>query len=555
MQLSSTPLSLAKGIDVTTAQTDTTDIVVVGAGFAGIYMVHQAHELGLNVIGVERGSGVGGTWYWNRYPGLRCDVESLDYSYSFNEEIQQEWVWTEKFPAQPDILAYLEFVATKLDITKDFQFDTEVTGATWNESTQRWSVATTAGTIDTKYVVWGTGMLSIPKIPNIPGMDSFEGVLLNPAIWPHEPVSFAGKRVAVLGTGSTGIQVIPIVAETAEHLFVLQRTPSFSLPAHNATLSPERVADVKSRYKAYRAEARTQMLGCVTETRGEPFEVMGPDLARAELERNYNYGSPMRFASAIVDTVASEEANNFTASFAREKIRARIADPALAEKLMPDHFITTRRLCIDTDYYETYNRDNVSLVDVKKNPIVEFTENGIKAGDTEYPLDVIVLATGFDAVSGNQLRIYQEGRDGITLQEKWRDRPYTYMGMMTANFPNMYMVYGPMGPFTNQPPAHEAQINWIADAIKRTIDSGLKTLEPTQKAEDDWMELCDSGAALTLFPKVNSWINGSNIPGKPVVNYFFMGGMAAYMDLMNEDRASQFTNHFLQDGKSAEVKA
>jgi len=530
MQLSSTPLSLAKGIDVTTAQTDTTDIVVVGAGFAGIYMVHKAHELGLNVIGVERGGGVGGTWYWNRYPGLRCDVESLDYSYSFNEEIQQEWVWTEKFPAQPDILAYLEFVANKLDITKDFQFDTEVTGATWNESTQRWSVATTAGTIDTKYVVWGTGMLSIPKIPDIPGMDSFEGELLNPAIWPHEPVSFAGKRVAVLGTGSTGIQVIPIVAETAEHLFVLQRTPSFSLPAHNATLSPERVADVKSRYKAYRAEARTQMLGCVTETRGEPFEVMGPDLARAELERNYNYGSPMRFASAIVDTVASEEANNFTASFAREKIRARIADPALAEKLMPDHFITTRRLCIDTDYYETYNRDNVTLVDLRDEELLAITPTGFRTAAGEYDVDMIILATGFDGVTGALSRIDVRGRDGVSLSKKCKEAPASYMGLSVAGFPNTFVVAGPgcPAPLSNVVLSIEIHIEWIANMLKMLEAESVTTFEPTAAAEQEWTDHVNAVSDSTLMRFANSWYVGANVEGKARVNVVYMGGVAPY---------------------------
>lgn len=530
MRTSNTPLSLAKGFDVTTTQPDVTDIVVVGAGFAGIYMVHKAHELGLNVIGVERGGGVGGTWYWNRYPGLRCDVESLDYSYSFNEEIQQEWVWTEKFPAQPDILAYLEFVAKKLDINKDFRFDTEVTGATWNESTQRWTVATTAGTIDTKYVVWGTGMLSIPKIPNIPGMDSFMGELLNPATWPQEPVSFAGKKVAVLGTGSTGIQVIPIVAETAEHLYVLQRTPSFSLPAHNAQLAPERVAAVKANYKKYRAEARTQMLGCVTETRGEPFEVMGPDRARAELERNYNYGSPMRFASAIVDTVVSEEANNFTASFAREKIRERIADPALAEKLMPDHFITTRRLCIDTNYYETYNRDNVTLVDLRDEELLSLTPKGFRTAAGEYEVDMFILATGFDGVTGAISRIDVRGKDGVSLSDKWKEAPASYMGLSVAGFPNTFVVTGPgcPAPLSNVVLSIEIHIEWIANMIAKLEADGVTTFEPTAAAEQEWTDHVNAVSDSTLMRFSNSWYVGANVEGKARVNLVYMGGVAPY---------------------------
>ena len=530
MPISNTPLSLAKGIDVTTAQPDVTDIVVVGAGFAGIYMVHQAHELGLSVIGVERGGGVGGTWYWNRYPGLRCDVESLDYSYSFSEEIQQEWVWTEKFPAQPDILAYLEFVAKKLDVNKDFRFDTEVTGAIWDEARQRWSVETTAGTIDAKYVVWATGMLSIPKIPHIPGMDSFTGELLNPATWPQEPVSFAGKKVAVFGTGSTGIQVIPIVAETAEHLYVLQRTPSFSIPAHNASLAPERVAEVKARYAEYRAEARQQMLGCVTETRGEPFEVMGPDLARAELERNYNYGSPMRFASAIVDTVASEEANNFTASFAREKIRERIADPALAEKLMPDHFITTRRLCIDTNYYETYNRDNVTLVDLRDEELLALTPNGFRTAAGEYDVDMFILATGFDGVTGALSRIDVRGRDGVSLSAKWKEAPASYMGLSVAGFPNTFVVAGPgcPAPLSNVVLSIEIHIEWIAKMLAKLEAEGVATFEPTEAAEQEWTDHVNAVSDSTLMRFADSWYVGANVEGKARVNVVYMGGVAPY---------------------------
>ena len=515
---------------MTTTPPDVTDVVVVGAGFAGIYMVHKAHELGLNVIGIERGSGVGGTWYWNRYPGLRCDVESMDYSYSFNEEIQQEWVWTEKFPAQPDILAYLEFVAKKLDINKDFQFDTEVTGATWDEARQRWSVATTKGTIDTKYVVWGTGMLSIPKIPLIPGMETFEGELLNPATWPQEPVSFSGKRVAVLGTGSTGIQVIPVVAETAEHLFVLQRTPSFSLPAHNASLAPERVAEVKAHYKQYRAEARTQMLGCVTETLGQPFSVMGADLALSELNRNYDYGSPMRFASAVVDTIADEEANAFVANFAREKIRGRINDPALAEKLLPDHFITTRRLCIDTDYYETYNRDNVTLVDLRDEELLAITPTGFRTAAGEYEVDMFILATGFDGVTGAISRIDVRGKDGLSLSQKWKESPSSYMGLTVAGFPNTFVVTGPgcPAPLSNVVLSIEIHVEWIANMIKKLEADGVSTFEPTQAAEQGWTDHVNAVSDSTLMRFATSWYVGANVEGKARVNLVYMGGVAPY---------------------------
>ena len=512
------------------AHPERADIVVVGAGFAGIYMVHKAHELGLSVVGIERGGGVGGTWYWNRYPGLRCDVESLDYSYSFNEEIQQEWTWTEKFPAQPDILAYLEFAAKKLDVVKDFRFNTEVTGATWNESTKRWLVKTATGDFDAKYIVWGTGMLSIPKVPDIPGMNSFTGELLNTAIWPHEPVSFAGKKVAVLGTGSSGIQVIPIAGETAEHLYVLQRTPSFSLPAHNKQLTKERVAEVKSHYAAYRAEARSQMLGCVTETLGQPFSEMGEELARSELERNYNYGSPMRFASAVVDAVVSDDANSFVADFAREKIRARINDPKLVEKLLPDHRITTRRLCIDTDYYETYNRDNVTLVDLRDEELLAITPTGFTTTSGDYEVDMIILATGFDGVTGALSRIDVRGRDGLSLAAKWKEAPASYMGLAVAGFPNTFVVTGPgcPAPLSNVVLSIEIHIEWIADMIAKLEHDGVAVFEPSAAAEQEWTDHVNEVSDSTLMRFASSWYVGANVEGKARVNLVYMGGVAPY---------------------------
>lgn len=515
---------------MSSAVTEKTDVVVVGAGFSGVYMVHKAHELGLNVIGVERGSGVGGAWYWNRYPGLRCDVESLDYSYSFNDEIQQEWVWTEKFPAQPDILAYLEFVAAKLDVLRDFQFNTEVTGATWNESTRRWIVETTTGTIDSQYIVWGTGMLSIPKIPDIPGMDSFAGELLSTATWPHEPVSFAGKKVAVLGTGSSGIQVIPIVGETAEHLYVLQRTPSYSLPAHNKPLATDRVAEVKAHYGDYRAEARTQMLGCMTETLGKPFSEMGVDEARSELERNYNYGSPMRFASAVVDTIVDDDANAFVAEFAREKIRARIKDAKLAEKLLPDHRITTRRLCIDTDYYETYNRENVTLVDLRDEELLEITSTGFRTTAGDYEVDMIILATGFDGVTGALSRLDIRGRDGVSLAAKWKEAPASYMGLSVAGFPNTFVVTGPgcPAPLSNVVLSIEIHIEWIANMLSKLKQDGITVFEPKAEAEQEWTDHVNDVSDSTLMRFASSWYVGANVEGKARVNLVYMGGVAPY---------------------------
>jgi len=532
---------------VSSSQPHKTDLVVVGAGFTGIYMVHKAHELGLSVVGIERGSGVGGTWYWNRYPGLRCDVESLDYSYSFSDEIQQEWTWTEKFPAQPDILAYLEFCANKLDVTKDFRFNTEVTGATWNENAQRWLVKTASGDFDAKYIVWGTGILSTPKIPNIPGMDSFAGELLNTATWPKTPVSFEGKRVAVLGTGSSGIQVIPIAAETADHLFVLQRTPSYSLPARNKPLPSERVADVKSRYGAYRAEARASMLGAVTETLDKPFSEMGPELALSELNRNYDYGSPMRFASAVVDTIADEDANAFVSAFVKDKIRERVTDPAIADKLIPDYRIATRRLCIDTNYYETFNRENVTLVDLREEELTAITPTGLTTTAGQYEVDMIILATGFDAVTGTLSRLDIRGRGGASLTEKWDHAPATYMGVAVAGFPNMFVATGPgsPAPLSNVVVSIETHVEWISNMLASLESAGVTSFEPTVEAEQEWTDHVNEVSDSTLMRFSDSWYTGTNVAGKPRVNVVYLGGCAPYEERLNEIAAEGYRGFVL----------
>jgi cation diffusion facilitator CzcD-associated flavoprotein CzcO len=531
-----------KVAQVSAAQPHRTDLIVVGAGFTGIYMAHKAHELGLSVVGLERGGGVGGTWYWNRYPGLRCDVESLDYSYSFSEEIQQEWNWTEKFPAQPDILAYLEFAAKKLDVVKDFRFNTEVSGATWNEATQRWLVTTDHGDFDAKSIVWGTGILSTPKIPNIPGMDSFQGELLNTATWPQTPVSFAGKKVAVLGTGSSGIQVIPIAAETADHLYVLQRTPSYSLPANNKPLTAERVADVKSRYGAYRAEARASMLGCVTETLDKPFADMGEAEALSELNRNYDYGSPMRFASAVVDTIADEDANEFVSAFARDKIRSRVNDPRLAEKLIPDYRLLTRRLCIDTNYYEAFNRNNVTLVDLRDEELLALTPTGFTTTAGSYNVDMIVLATGFDAVTGTLSRLDIRGRGGASLSEKWHHAPASYLGLTVAGFPNMFVATGPgsPAPLSNVVVSIETHVEWISNMLAWLESQGVTSFEPTPAAEHEWTDHVNEVSDSTLMRYSDSWYTGTNVAGKPRVNVVYLGGCAPYEQQLTDVAADGY---------------
>ncbi|MDH6536114.1 flavin-containing monooxygenase [Aurantimicrobium minutum] len=515
-----------------TNTTETTDIVIVGAGITGIYMAHKAREIGLNIVAFERGSGVGGTWYWNRYPGLRCDVESVNYSYSFSEEIQQEWTWKEKFPSQPEILKYLEFVADKLDVTPLFRFDTEVTDAVWNEQRQKWTVTTNRGdVVETTYIVWGTGILSTPKIPEIPGMAEFGGELLNTATWPHTPVDFTGKKVAVLGTGSSGIQVIPIAAEQAEHVYVLQRTPSYTLPAHNKPLDADYVAHIKANYSAFRAEARASMLGAVTDSIGKNTFDLTPEEQEVELQRVYDYGSPMRFASTFDDIVVDLEANKVVADFVERKIRERVANQAIADKLIPTTYpIVSRRLCIDTNYYETFNRENVTLIDLFEEELVRLTPTGFETTSGAYDVDIFILATGFDAMTGTLRRINIVGRDGITLKDKWGKAPSTYMGLSVSGFPNSFMVTGPGSPSasSNVVLSIEQHVEWITNMLQFLQKENISSFDPTPEAEQSWVNHVAEVAAPTIFPLADTWYTGTNIPGKPRVVIQYLGGVGPY---------------------------
>jgi cyclohexanone monooxygenase len=533
------------------------DAVVIGGGFAGLYTVHALRDnLGLSVQAFDNADDVGGTWFWNRYPGARSDTEVNAYCYFFDKELYNEWKWTERYPRQTEILAYLNHVADKYELRKNYQFSTQIESLIYDEESERWLVNTDRGQqFSARFLVEAVGLLSATNVPEFHGQENFKGEMYHTARWPHTPVDLAGKRIGVIGTGSSGIQVISELAPIAEHLTVFQRTPQWVVPSRHRPIDPGLIERIKDDYEGYHREVlySTTAFGFVeSNVSAESVNAAARHEAFSEV---YEDGGGFQYMfRAFNDVGTSLVANKAATDVIEKKIRATVVDPLVAELLVPTDLYAKRPLCCD-NYYESYNYPTTTLVDVSKNPIVEFTANGIKAGDTEYELDVIVLATGFDAVSGNQLRIFQQGRNGLTLQDKWRKRAITYMGTMTHGFPNMYMVYGPMGPFTNQPPVHEAQVNWIADAIKHTIDSGATTLEPTKEAEDEWMELCDAGAAMTLFPRVKSWINGANIPGKPIVNYFFMGGMAAYMDYMNADRDSEFGERFLANGASAFVQA
>ncbi|MDX2376115.1 NAD(P)/FAD-dependent oxidoreductase [Microbacterium sp. LRZ72] len=526
------------------------DAVVIGAGFAGLYSVHKLrNDLGLTVQAFDNAEEVGGTWFWNRYPGARSDTEVNAYCYFFDRELYENWQWTERYPRYPEIRAYLNHVADKYDLRKSYQFSTQIESAIFNEDSNRWIITTDKGQeLSAQFLVEAVGLLSATNIPEFKGQDSFTGEIYHTARWPQEGVDLSGKRVAVIGTGSSGIQVISEIAPTVEHLTVLQRTPQWVVPSRHRPIDPDLLQRIREDYDGY----HHSLLYSTTAFGFEESDISAESVPEPErlsrFEQVYEDGGGFQYMfRAFNDVATSLVANKAATDVIEKKIRETVTAPEVADKLVPTELYAKRPLCCD-NYYETYNRSNVTLVDAKENPVLEFTPNGILAGDTEYEVDVIVLATGFDAVSGNQLRIFQQGRNGLTLQDKWRDRPHAYLGMTTAEFPNLFMVYGPMGPFTNQPPVHEAQVNWIADAIKYTLESRAETIEPTRQAEDEWMTLCDEGANATLFPQVNSWINGANVPGKPVVNYFFMGGMAAYMGHMIADTESNYRDHFAFHG-------
>ncbi|WP_272874903.1 flavin-containing monooxygenase [Roseomonas marmotae] len=444
------------------------DAVVVGAGFAGLYMLYRLRQLGLSARVYEAGAGVGGTWYWNRYPGARCDVESMQYSYSFSEELQQEWSWTERYPAQAEILRYIEHAAERFDLRRDIQFETRVTATRFDEAARLWRVETDRGDrASARFCIMATGALSAAKKPEMAGLESFRGRWYHTGSWPHEPVDFTGQRVAVIGTGSSGIQTIPVVARQAAHLYVFQRTPNFSIPAWNAPLPEERQAAWKSNYAEHRARARDTRSGILYEYSQRAAFDVSEEERQAEFERRWARGGA-NFTHAFNDIFVNRTANDAAAEFVRGRIRSIVRDPAVAEKLVPmDHPIGTKRICVDTDYYDTFNRDNVTLVDVRHSPIETVTPDGLRTTDADYALHSIIFATGYDAVTGALDRIAIRGRGGQALKEKWAGGPRTYLGIMMAGFPNFFIITGPGSPsvLTNVVVAIEQHVGWVADCL------------------------------------------------------------------------------------------
>ncbi|MGI4815032.1 MAG: flavin-containing monooxygenase [Janthinobacterium lividum] len=524
--------------------TETFDAVVVGAGFAGLYMLYKLRQLGFKARSFEAGDGVGGTWYWNRYPGARCDVESIEYSYSFSEELQQEWRWTERYAAQPEILKYANHVADRFDLRRDVKFNTRVTAARFDETTQRWTVETDQGdVVEAPFCIMASGCLSLPRMPDFPGRDSFQGKLYHTGMWPHAGVDFSGQRVGVIGTGSSGIQVIPQIAKQAKQLYVFQRTANFSLAAFNRPLDPEFERTYKAEYPKWREKARYSGAGIASHIVPDKSALEDSEEQRqAHFEKYWRWGNT-GFTRIYSDTLTNEAANATMAEFVRGKIRSTVKDPQVAALLTPnDHAIGTKRICLDTDYFETYNRDNVTLVSVKDTPIESITPHGLRVGGREYEVDAIVFATGFDAVTGAVLGIDITGAGGKKLAGKWADGPRTYLGLMTAGFPNLFLITGPGSPsvLTNMITSIEQHVEWIAECLKHLREHGYARMEAQRPAEDVWVEHVNEVADRTLFPRANSWYVGANIPGKPRVFLPYVGGAGNYRKKCEEVAAAGY---------------
>ena len=513
------------------------DAVIVGAGFSGMYMLYRLRQLGLKAKVFDRATGVGGTWYWNRYPGARCDVESMQYSYSFSRELQQEWRWSEKFSAQPEILKYANHVADRFDLRRDMQFETSVERAQFDEATRRWQITTDRGDhISARYCIMATGCLSSARVPDFPGLKDFEGATYHTGHWPHEGVDLSGKRVAVIGTGSSAIQAIPVIAEQAAALTVFQRTPNYSVPARNGPMTDSYEQQWKSDYEALRAQARIARTGILN----DPIDKSAVEVANAErleiYEQRWAQGGT-RFMAAFNDLIKSDDANATAADFVRSKIRQIVKDPVKADLLArQDYPIGTKRICADTHYFETYNQAHVSLVDVADAPVECLTAEGLRQGGREYAFDAIVFATGFDAMTGTLDQIDICGRGGRALKEEWAAGPKTYLGMMAAGFPNLFLVTGPQSPsvLSNMIVSIEQHVEWMTDCIAHMEASGFASIEAEAEAQEDWIAHSTDVAYQTLYPKAASWYMGANIPGKPRVFLPYIGGVGRYREKCDE---------------------
>jgi len=543
------------------------DVVIVGAGFSGLYMLHRLRNAGFKTRVFELASDVGGTWYWNRYPGARCDVESMQYAYSFSSELEQEWEWTERYATQPEILRYVNHVADRFDLRHDIQFNTRVATAIFNETGSRWMIETDNGErFSATYCVMATGCLSSTNTPNFEGVESFSGSLYHTGEWPHQEIDFSGQRVGIIGTGSSAIQSIPLIAEQAKHLYVFQRTPHYTVPARNQPLQSDpktqhpgrkaygydedmTVEEIKADYLGLRQRALESFAALAfTPNRQSALEMTEMERQR-EFEKRWEQGG-LTFQGVFSDFSISREANEFAAEFVRRKIQQTVKDSVVAKALVPTYTIGCKRLAVDTGYYETYNRPNVTLVDVSKSPIERITSAGVYAQGREYPLNSLIMATGFDAMTGTLLKIDIQGRGGLRLREKWVEGPKSYLGLCLAGFPNLFTITGPGSPsvLTNMLMSIEQHVDWIVDCVEYLRDRNIAEIEPTLEAENEWVTHNNEVASDHIRNSCSSWYVGGNIEGKPRVFMPYVGGFPNYVEKCRNIAAKGYEGFVLGEG-------
>lgn len=530
------------------------DVVVVGAGFSGLYLLYRLRKAGFSTRVFERGGDVGGTWYWNRYPGARCDVESLQYSYSFDEQLQQDWHWPEKFSAQPDILAYANHVADRFNLKKDIEFNIEVKASWFDENLKTWKITTNTGEeIDAQYFIMATGCISTTQIPNIKGLSDYVGNTFHTGDWPHEEVDFSGQSIAVIGTGSSGIQSIPVLAKQAKKLTVFQRTPNYSIPSQNEPMTKKYERSWKDVYSERRKEMRYSAHGSLKDLNDVPALSVDEDQRQELYTKRWAIGGT-GFLGSFNDLLTNADANYTAAEYVRQQIKRVVKDKETAEILCPRSYpIGTKRICIDTGYFETYNRENVKLVDISKKPIQRLVTDGIIVDDQLYPFDSIIFATGFDAMTGSIFNVDIKGRDGLALKEKWNAGPKTYLGLMSASFPNLFMITGPGSPSvkSNMIMSIEQHVDLVIETLLSMRRKGLSVVEPELEAENKWVDHVQEVANKTLFPQANSWYMGANIPGKPRLFMPYIGGVGAYREICEEIVANNYRGFKFEKSKQA----
>lgn len=525
------------------AARSTCDVAIVGAGFAGLYMLHKARAMGLSAVVFEAADGVGGTWYWNRYPGARVDVESHEYSYSFSPELENDWQWSERYAAQPELLRYLNHVADRFDLRRDIRFETRVTDAVYDEKAHRWSVMTDRGDrVSARFCVMATGCLSVPKAIDIPGAETFKGEVYTTGDWPRQHPDFAGKRVGIIGTGSSSVQTITEIAPQVGSLTIFQRTPNFSIPAHNGPARADVKADWLANREVNRKAEREHPIGITAAIMTDKMTLETPAEERRRMYEERWAKGGFAIGGVFIDMLVTKEANDTFVEFVAEKIRDVVKDPATAELLTPRTYPAgSKRICVDTGYFEVFNRSNVKLVDIAKAPVT-VTPKGVTTGGVEHELDVLIFGLGFDAMTGALGKIDIRGRGGERLKDKWEGGPRTYLGLMVAGFPNLFLVTGPGSPsvLSNMVVSIEQHIDWISACIASMGERQQDAIEATQAAEDAWVAHVNEVADMTLYPQANSWYIGANVPGKPRVFMPYVAGVGVYRQKCDEVAANGY---------------